>query len=109
MRIKRDIIYEKLKVSPTEDQRKFIDNTGKERALVAGRRWGKSFTCGLVALEKLLQDDKRIWIIAPNYELTEKVFNNYLLPFFVKLCPSQNRKGIVSMGGNRPGQIKTDW
>jgi len=71
----------------------------KERVIVinAGRRFGKSAICGYVVARKFIelykevQDGKRdsvkIWIVAPTYELSRKVFS-YVVKFLLKIEPN---------------------
>ena len=44
------------------------------RCVIAGRRWGKSL-CAAKEIERyMMLPNKMIWIVAPNYELSDKVF-----------------------------------
>jgi len=44
------------------------------KVLACGRRWGKTLLTSLVALAVLMQVNRRVWIVAPDYTLAEKVF-----------------------------------
>ena len=72
-------------------------NKGVERIVIAaGVRWGKSALCGYIALRTFLQglndiksgerDSIKIWIVAPSYELTKKVFE-YIIKWLLKIRP----------------------
>ena len=41
---------------------------------VCGRRWGKSKSASIEAQIILAQPNKRVWIVAPTYDLSEKIF-----------------------------------
>lgn len=60
----------------------------RETVIVAGVRFGKSALAGYIALRMLLEDNKKIWIVAPTYDLTGKVFE-YVVKWFLKVAPSQ--------------------
>src|SRR5574338_1505356 len=44
------------------------------KVLACGRRWGKTLLTSLMALAVLMQMNRRVWIIAPDYGLCETVF-----------------------------------
>ena len=71
----------------------------KEREIVicAGRRWGKSAICGYTIAKKFIElfkevetgkrDSIKIWIVAPTYELSRKVYT-YVVKFLLKIEPN---------------------
>ena len=76
---------------PTIDKWKFfkkigyVPHSGQERVhklienhdsvmVVCGRRWGKSLFASREVCQMAIQPNKRIWIVAPNYGLCEKVW-----------------------------------
>lgn len=67
---------EKLDVELHEGQREAWKAYGEKNdlRLACGRRWGKSFFGAIVALGELMKDDKRIWIVGPNFDTTDKIF-----------------------------------
>jgi hypothetical protein len=72
--------------------------------LAAGTRFGKSALCAYLALRELLKDNKRVWIVAPTYDLADKVFK-HLTKFIADGFPSLIR-GIST----RPiPQVETPW
>ena len=50
------------------------NDPGRYKVLACGRRWGKTLYTVLVALAVLMQPRRRVWIVAPDYSLCEKVF-----------------------------------
>lgn len=51
-----------------------LDDDGRFKVIAAGRRFGKTLLTSLIALAVLMQMNRRVWIVAPDYSLTEKVF-----------------------------------
>ncbi len=95
MKISDSKLQQKIKWKPHEAQEEVIAVSDKLRivTLSAGRRFGKSAMCAYIALKVLLQPNKKIWIVAPSYDLSLKVFN-YLVRWFSIVAPSQ-MKGIT--------------
>ena len=85
-------LQEKIKWFPHEGQKPVIACEEREIIIVAGRRWGKSAVSGYLVvktfLEKLILirkgeiDSVKIWIVAPTYELANKVFE-YVIKFLL--------------------------
>lgn len=104
MKISDAKLQEKIRWKPHPGQQEILRVTPQAREVVicAGRRFGKSALCAYIALTYLLQPNKKIWIVSPTYDLSQKVFN-YLVRWFAIVAPSQQR-GIQ----NRPyPKIKT--
>lgn len=51
-----------------------INDPARFKVVAAGRRFGKTLITSLMALSVLFQMNRRIWIVAPDYSLCEKVF-----------------------------------
>lgn len=51
---------------------------------VCGRRWGKSLSAAREVETVLLQPNKRCWIVAPTYDLTDKVFREIWQELIIK-------------------------
>lgn len=83
-------LQEKIGFYPHKEQKKVLSAFRKKEirdlAIVAGRRGGKSAICGYLALETLLQTNKRIWIAAPTYDLAKKPFD-YVVRWIGKVSP----------------------
>lgn len=93
-------LQELIKWHPHSNQQKILDCPSHDIAICAGRRFGKSAICAYIALRTLLETDKRIWIVAPTYDLTQKVWN-YVSAWYGLVNP----KGKIQ---NRPyPKIKT--
>lgn len=72
----------------------------REIVINAGRRWGKSAICGYAVARRFLElwkevqegkrDSIKIWIVAPTYELSRKVYR-YVVKFLLKVEPKVKR------------------
>lgn len=59
---------------PHEGQREVHASSARFRVVVAGRRWGKSLLAAREIEPVVMLPGRRVWIVAPNYDLTDKVF-----------------------------------
>jgi phage terminase large subunit-like protein len=102
----------KIGFEPHPAQLKILESLSRDKAICAGRRFGKSAISAYEALRTLIDKDKevllkkalpaKIWIVSPNYDLSQKVFE-YLVRWYLRAFPSQT--GGISY---RPfPQIKT--
>jgi hypothetical protein len=51
-----------------------LNDIARYKVLACGRRWGKTLLTSLIAFAVLMQINRRVWIVAPDYTLAEKVF-----------------------------------
>ena len=79
-------LQEKIGWTPHAGQKLILDNPSKEILLCCGRRYGKSLTCAYEVVKTALLPDKRIWIAAPNYELSKIVFDQAMV-WMAKILP----------------------
>lgn len=82
------LLQEKIGWTPHVGQKSILEAQGREVVVCAGRRFGKSAVSGYLALKELLQPDRKVWVVAPSYELSQKVFT-YAMQWFAKVLPSQ--------------------
>jgi len=71
-------LQEAIGWKPYDAQQEIIDaydSGAKDIRLVCGVRWGKTMLVAYLALREWLKTDRHIWIVAPNYDLSKKVFN----------------------------------
>lgn len=102
-----------IEFEPHEGQQKLLESNARDITICAGRRWGKSAVCAYLILRTFLQaweenrESIKVWIVAPNYELTQKVFE-YLMRWMMKVSIFQTGKNeIAKFISNRPyPQIK---
>lgn len=98
---------------PHNKQKEILACNAREVIVCAGRRFGKSAVCGYIIVKELLgaldeirkgkRDSCKIWIVAPTYELTNKVFE-YVVKFLLEFDKSFAQ--YISGGQGRPGQMK---
>ncbi|MDD5098599.1 MAG: hypothetical protein PHD31_02705, partial [Candidatus Pacebacteria bacterium] len=106
-------LQEKIKWFPHKYQEEILKNSGSEIVVCAGRRFGKSALCGYIIVKFFLEtlqeiregkkNSCKIWIVAPTYELTSKVFE-YVLKFL--LAYKKGFGQFVSGGTGRPYMLK---
>ena len=97
-------LRQKIGWVPHAGQEAVLASESRDIVICAGRRWGKSAYCGYRALKVLLQDNKRICIIAPTYDLAQRVFD-YLIKWIAVAFP-----GMMAGVSMRPNpQIRTPW
>ena len=73
----KDKWFDFMEYSPHNGQHKLHYPDKKEaRFIVAvcGRRWGKSLSASMEASIILAKPDTRVWVVAPTYDLSEKIF-----------------------------------
>lgn len=88
-----------------------LEDPARFKVLACGRRWGKTLLVSLMALAALFQMRRRVWIIAPDYSLTEKVFRelyNILVTQLKIIEPGKPGKGRAR---NQKGDyyLETPW
>ncbi len=81
-------------------QKEVAKCTEREIVICAGRRWGKSAICGYAVAKRFIdlwkeiesgkRDSIKIWIVAPTYELSRKVYA-YVIKFLLKVEPKIKR------------------
>ena len=59
---------------PHKRQDKYHESKARFKVVDAGRRWGKSLSASKETEPILQQKDTKTWIVAPTYDLTDKVF-----------------------------------
>ena len=112
---KLEILQKEIGVKLVQNQLKIVKSEETEKIVCAGRSFGKSFTCGFIVFLKFLEgldlvrkgkrDSLKIWIVAPSYELTTKVFNEFT-KFLLKADPKM--KKCISGGKGRPYELKME-
>lgn len=94
-----------------EGHLKVLADPARYKVISCGRRWGKTLLASLVALAVLFQPRRRVWIVAPDYGLTEKVFRelyNILVNQLKIIQPGKRNKGKAR---NQKGDyfLETPW
>lgn len=111
--IKDDKLQQEIGWYPHKGQKLVLGAEGREVVICAGRRWGKSAVCGYIIVKFFLnalnevrkgeRESIKIWIVAPTYDLTSKVFE-YVSRFLLAFDKSLGK--FISGGTGRPYQLK---
>jgi len=84
-------------IQPLHEGHKIVlDDDARFKVLAAGRRFGKTLLTSLMALSVLMQMNRRVWILGPDYGLSEKVFReiyNILVTQLKIIEPGKPGKG----------------
>lgn len=88
-----------------------INDPARFKVLAMGRRWGKTLIVSLMALATLMQLNRRVWIIAPDYGLCEKVFRELYHILVVQLKIIRPGKPGGGRARNQKGDyyLETPW
>lgn len=71
--LNKEKLWNIIGYTPTQNQLDVHDSVARFRVNIQGRRSGKSFSAAAEALPYLLTPNTRGWVVAPNYELCDKV------------------------------------
>jgi len=106
MKINDTKLQEAIGWKPFPAQKEILDAYDRVRdiRLAAGTRFGKSMLCAYLALRELLKDDRHIWILAPTYDLAEKVLN-WVIRFINEGFPELANNVSTRI----PQHISTNW
>lgn len=97
-------LQERVGFHPHVGQQQVLDVDSRMKVLCCGTRWGKSNLAAYIAVRELMKTNKRIWVVAPTYDLGNKIFT-YIEKFIVTGFPTLH-PGIVK----RPfPRIETPW
>lgn len=88
-----------------------LNDSARFKVLACGRRWGKTLLTSLMALAVLMQVNRRIWIVAPDYSLTEKVFRELYSILVTQLQIIKPGKRGGGRARNQKGDyyLETPW
>jgi len=99
-------LQEMLEWTPHPSQKEVIEDGGKKKVLACGRRWGKTTLCAYEAAKTLLAPNAIVWVVAPSYELTKRVYDE-AAKFLAKIFPPQEGEFVAR---TRPTpNITTNW
>ena len=88
-----------------------VTDPARFKVLACGRRWGKTLLTSLMALAVLMQMNRRVWIVAPDYNLCEKVFRELYSILVLQLKIIQPGKPGGGRARNQKGDyyLETPW
>lgn len=85
------LLKEKIKFYPHPAQREILLNLKRFSVICAGRRFGKSILTSYLALKEGLLNNRKIWIVAPTYDLAKRSFD-YLTKWTSNYFPANSFK-----------------
>ena len=90
---------------------KVLEEMARYKVLACGRRWGKTLLVVLVAMAVLFQTRRRVWIVAPDYSLCEKVFRELYNILVTQMKVIQPGKPKGGRARNQKGDyyLETPW
>ena len=88
--------FEFLDYKPHAGQQKIHELSSEKRFVVAscGRRWGKSMSAAREAETLVTQADKHVWIVAPTYSTSERIFRMVYDDLIIKHNLPTRRKSL---------------
>src|SRR6185295_13712790 len=92
--LNKDALFGDLGYSPHEGQRQVHASRASRRIVACGVRWGKTWAAAMEGLAAAMEPCERSigWVVAPTYDLCERVFNQ-----IVVVVASHLRHRIVSL------------
>lgn len=101
----------KLIVPLHEGHKEVLSDAARFKVLACGRRWGKTLLTSLIALAVLMQMNRRVWIVAPDYGLCEKVFRELYSILVIQLQIIRPGKPGGGRARNQAGDyyLETPW
>ena len=89
-KIDKNKFFENVNYKPHPAQQLVHNSDARFRIVVAGRRFGKSLLASRECMAKMVTPNQKVWIVAPTYDLTKKVFREVFwsfhrcLPYWIK-------------------------
>jgi hypothetical protein len=71
-----EALKEKIGFEPNPWQAGVLANLRRFTKIVGGKRTGKSFLTSYLAFREIMASERTIWIVAPTYELSTRVWDN---------------------------------
>jgi len=94
-----------------EGHKHVVNDPSRFKVLACGRRWGKTLLTSLIALAVLMQMNRRVWIVAPSYDLCEKVFRElyHILVTQLKIIKPGKTGGGRARNQKGDYYLETPW
>ena len=89
---------------PHKAQREVLKGLKRFTTICAGTRFGKSVLCAYIALKAVIKPNQHIWVVAPSYDLTKKIYA-YLSKFIASTFPQALKDGAIRMS-DRAGEMR---
>ena len=80
-------LFDKIGYIPHDGQLKlhYPERSHRFTVAVCGRRFGKSLSSAMEAVYTITQKNKRVWVVAPTYELANKVFREVYKKLIIEM------------------------
>src|SRR5262245_12538763 len=93
-RLSKRVLFGDLGYEPHPGQLAVHESTAPRRVLASGVRWGNTLCAAMEALAAAMEPRERSmgWVVAPTYDLCERVFNQIVL-----IAASHLRHRIVTL------------
>ena len=98
-----DKLKEVTGFKPHEKQQAILDAKTHEIVVCAGRQAGKSMLCAFIALYYLLHDNTKICLIAPTYELTDRILH------YLRIWVARYFNKEIRVSTKIPQKVRTTW
>lgn len=107
-RVEKSALFKDLGYEPHEGQKAIHDSPAPRRVVACGVRWGKSLCAAMEAIAAAMQPAEHSigWIVAPTYDLSERIFNqivvvvaSHLQIYIVSLKQHERRLVLRNLGG----------
>jgi len=96
-----------IRFQPHKCQLEVLEGLKRFNVICAGTRFGKSAICAYIALRAALTPNQHIWVVAPTYDLTRKIYA-YLARFIANAFPTALKEGGIKMS-DRIGAMRIDF
>src|SRR5258708_3773819 len=112
MRLNKEALFKMLGYEPHPGQLAIHRSRALRRVVACGVRFGKSLCAAIEALAAAMEPRERAlgWIVAPTYDLSERVFNQavtiavaHLKHRIVKANEHERRLALRNLGGGLSG------
>jgi phage terminase large subunit-like protein len=107
MNLNETELQKRINFVPHKYQQEVLDGMKRFNTICAGTRFGKSRLCAYIALRELLIPNRRIWVVAPTYDLTKKIYA-HLATMMGNAYPQLLKDGAVRMS-DRSGSMRVDF
>ena len=87
LRVDKAALFEKVGYVPHEGQREIHESTAPRRIVACGVRWGKTLCAAMEGIAAALEPKDRSvgWVVAPTYDLADRVFREIQLVVYKHL------------------------
>ena len=100
-------LQKRIDFTPHKCQQEVLDGLKRFNVICAGTRFGKSAICAYIALRQFLKPSQHIWVVAPTYDLSRKIYS-YLARFIASAFPIELKGGAITMS-DRIGAMRIEY